>query len=938
MEEQENNNEDSFIKEQAGKAKDKAKEQAKKRVRQKIMAVVVAHLPVILTILAITFSIIILIMLFCAFLNILDDLQVENAADAKSKGVNLSLTQNSEYEEGKKGIKISYENGVYNISTNLTEEELQEVKDELITKGRDIKDFSDFEIEVIGALMKNGLDVDSYKSEELKLLPLFIKAEACTGYLDLRPNSEKFDSTGNYKPLSIDELEENQIPGTILLQRTNTREGSSTTLEYVNEEQFNDMLSDDDLDVMDLMKYFTINEHGNLVIATWEHKVVEVEGEYPEGVPQTEPEDIYTIGLKEIAYSEYVKKYKMPFDFLIQLLTITEEPEFCTDFVDVVLDSKIVIDIQEEETISTEVDKQTYDVHNKQEKFISYTVTNSSEDGESDDSQDESEMIKTAQDDEGNACTTYSMETKEVIVTTTITSHTYTCQILEADTWIVHYLKTYQMPPEKQEIVYEPQTIETKGEYGEPTTTETTDKSEISEDSDGKNLIEGKEGEESDEDDSNSSYVIVSIKINSYKKIDEKQDIEQKKEKYILHSNPPNIHIYAKNEQGEFEKFLAVYDNHKYARAMFDSVSSWLFDMMKNNENTVDLVDIIKYLLYVYDGTDYGVTELDTSIFEPDEFVTTIGGGVIVKTDEIGAAQALDKAQLEEVIEKRFSGKKKENLISVIDDLIYIQDTYHVNAVFAISVIQAESGCGTAWALISSKTYNWCSVSGSYNGAYYEDTNGTKWRSYSSFSEATRDFGDLIANSSYYFQAGKYTPFTIGPTYCNEEWGNQVQKFIMEMYESIGITIQTGVGNEVQQKIVEVAKNSASYGISAEYGYCQSWVASVYEKAGANSTSACCAIHAGSMWGVSTNWNEIQEGATVYGYASKSSSSYVRTYGHVGIYIGNGMVAHNVGGVKFDTLEDWIDKYTGVCWGWNGGTDITGGLYPCNPGLMTPNH
>ena len=252
---------------------------------------------------------------------------------------------------------------------------------------------------------------------------------------------------------------------------------------------------------------------------------------------------------------------------------------------------------------------------------------------------------------------------------------------------------------------------------------------------------------------------------------------------------------------------------------------------------------------------------------------------------------------------------------------MYIQNTYKVNAVFAIAVFQKESSCGTNWAAIDESTYNWASVSG-----------GSGWKKYSSFNEATRDFGNLIANNGPYFKSGNYTISAIGNKYCvpPEGWINGVSQFVTEMYEIVGITIYSSEGNELQQKVVEVATNSSKYGVAAVKDRCQAWVADVYEKAGANNprASADTAILAGRKWGVSTDWNQIQVGATVYGYASQSA-------GHVGIYIGNGIVAHNVGGVAYDDLETWIQKYNGVCWGWNGGTDLTGtGQYTCKYGLI----
>ncbi len=118
--------------------------------------------------------------------------------------------------------------------------------------------------------------------------------------------------------------------------------------------------------------------------------------------------------------------------------------------------------------------------------------------------------------------------------------------------------------------------------------------------------------------------------------------------------------------------------------------------------------------------------------------------------------------------------------------------------------------------------------------------------------------------------------------------------------------------NDTQKKIVAVATNSAKYGISARSGYCQAWVADVYQAVTGSRGSAHCALCAADMWAVSSDFSQIPVGATVYGYSSSQ-------YGHVGIYIGNGKVAHNIGYVKVQSLESWIEQYKGFCWGWENG-------------------
>lgn len=122
--------------------------------------------------------------------------------------------------------------------------------------------------------------------------------------------------------------------------------------------------------------------------------------------------------------------------------------------------------------------------------------------------------------------------------------------------------------------------------------------------------------------------------------------------------------------------------------------------------------------------------------------------------------------------------------------------------------------------------------------------------------------------------------------------------------------------NDIQKKIVIVATNSESYGISAKSGYCQAWVADVYQAATGSRGSAHCALCAAEKWAVSDDWSKIQVGATVYGYASNP-------YGHVGIYIGNGKVIHNLSGtIKVQSLESWVKDFKGFAWGWENDNNI----------------
>lgn len=135
------------------------------------------------------------------------------------------------------------------------------------------------------------------------------------------------------------------------------------------------------------------------------------------------------------------------------------------------------------------------------------------------------------------------------------------------------------------------------------------------------------------------------------------------------------------------------------------------------------------------------------------------------------------------------------------------------------------------------------------------------------------------------------------------------------------IELVDGELTDKQKKIVEVATHSASYGIKAPAGWCQAWVADVYAEVTGKRYSKGSALKAGNAWAVSNDWSKIPVGATVYGHPTYSESGI--KYGHVGIYIGNGIVAHNIGGVDYDSIEKWQVYYRGYAWGWNGNQDLS---------------
>lgn len=162
-----------------------------------------------------------------------------------------------------------------------------------------------------------------------------------------------------------------------------------------------------------------------------------------------------------------------------------------------------------------------------------------------------------------------------------------------------------------------------------------------------------------------------------------------------------------------------------------------------------------------------------------------------INTDHQNSLPKLNEEQLRQIVNNSDSSQEaKNNMLSVIPDLVKYQDKYKVNAVFVMALIQAESGWGTGWDLIDPSTYNWASILGNLNGGYI-DRNGKSWNKYNNFSEATEPLFQMISDpKGYYFGNQKYTIHKIGVTWNNESWSSTISSYIQYFYDIININIK----------------------------------------------------------------------------------------------------------------------------------------------------
>lgn len=127
-------------------------------------------------------------------------------------------------------------------------------------------------------------------------------------------------------------------------------------------------------------------------------------------------------------------------------------------------------------------------------------------------------------------------------------------------------------------------------------------------------------------------------------------------------------------------------------------------------------------------------------------------------------------------------------------------------------------------------------------------------------------------------------------------------------------------GSAAQKRIVDSCYYTASPGL----GWCAAWVSYVFQNAGMGSVwGNACDMY--NSWCTSSDKSYLQVGMII-AVSTHSLTIAGSIYGHVGIYIGDNKVMHNIGPIATYGLDEWISTYgTTVTprWGWANGVDLS---------------
>lgn len=460
----------------------------------------------------------------------------------------------------------------------------------------------------------------------------------------------------------LDNLPEDKLNGVIQFERheTDPDTGVSSTwmLEFIEEDDFDELFDEyEENGNRDVLKYFTLDDEENVIIATWERE----EGDYSSNntalqtdrkkiragmtedkikqevdnryeVTNYTSEDIsaeyvtYTVKKQPIYYKNLVQQYTMPFEYLWSLLVMGESDDFVLKLADNVHETKITIGIFDniDKAVSTNIERYT-------EEFKDRTETYEKNEGESDytivaeDPRHGSvahASIDSSPDEEWH-CEEYDYVHTEIVTTYQDIPQ---IQVIYADTWIVEVTVQFEVAIDTEEIYNETENLGSEPWDDSDCYTDTKSETRHHPDRVDTRTLEVIEGE---------PYT-VNIKTEYYKY---KHTIDKSKQsKLDLTTSKYQVLPAEVREKTEIKlddevNFIELLrgDSTAFTYLTNPTGIEWLAYVLSSNHYTTTFVDLTRYLLNKAKFPDDPSLSFDFSIFEPTQLssmsITGITGG-----------------------------------------------------------------------------------------------------------------------------------------------------------------------------------------------------------------------------------------------------------------------------------------------------------------------
>lgn len=120
----------------------------------------------------------------------------------------------------------------------------------------------------------------------------------------------------------------------------------------------------------------------------------------------------------------------------------------------------------------------------------------------------------------------------------------------------------------------------------------------------------------------------------SYTKIDKVESEITTETKTYKYTTTSGQVVEKTDKNAEEDNFVKLLCEHGKAKGSLRSIASWMFESIERNQVLSDKLDLMKYLLGIAFGRNYGVDSFDFSIYDPESFQSISGssgvsGGVV---------------------------------------------------------------------------------------------------------------------------------------------------------------------------------------------------------------------------------------------------------------------------------------------------------------------
>lgn len=468
-------------------------------------------------------------------------------------------------------------------SITIKDDDIKKVIDNIQEIGFDMDD-----LWLLGDIETDDTDTD----ETLKAK----QEEASKKYVRKFLEAQLVTETPHYEPVIASGNAYNQKTyGQVYIYRANDQEyinenSKATPMSWMSYSTMQEEAAKNNEKGLNAIKnHYSIDDEGKLVIAQWTK--IETTGKADEVI----------ISLKHIDYKSAISQYTTPMNFFIYLTMVSQNPEFVSAVTDMVKNSRIELTIMDTKTVNVEEEKYSFTRNTK-------TTHETKRQGV---------VI--------NTYTTSRSRGVEQTTTTTTTTVVPTPKITYAKTWFSEQRITYKIANQDPYHNYEKYTenedssLADDAEPGDPqangsTSWNTNKCREITTDVTGTTYKEETRGNVIDKTGEKGSNGVTQ---DSYK-----NERRQVKNNFTVDDKTTFL--------GLLDDYFKIPNSNRYEAAGKTNMVSgaeWLFGLMEKDGRLQNLEQVMRYVMYKYTGKDYGVKELDFSIFDIKDFSEISGLG-----------------------------------------------------------------------------------------------------------------------------------------------------------------------------------------------------------------------------------------------------------------------------------------------------------------------